>query len=214
MIPRFPALSHAFNFRRWVTIALLLAPAIGGGSGCATHRPAADPTGAGQPVGRKDQLRVGDELQVRLDTPARGGDNTGPQLITVVIDEHGEISLPLVGRIPAAGSTPSELAERIEANYVPRFYVRSSANVSVAARFFYVGGEIRGPGRFPWTEDVTVLKAVNTAGGFTEYANRSRIEILRGDQKIAVDFEKVRRNPADDVPLRPGDSIWVPRSIF
>ena len=63
-------------------------------------------------------------------------------------------------------------------------------------------------------EDVTLLKSINTAGGFTDYANRSRVELLRGDQKVPVDFDALRQNPARDFAIRPGDSIWVPRSIF
>ncbi|MCS7049583.1 MAG: hypothetical protein NZ483_09875, partial [Verrucomicrobiae bacterium] len=59
-----------------------------------------------------------------------------------------------------------------------------------------------------------LLKAINTAASFTDYANRRRVEIIRGKEKRPVDVEEIRRNPALDVPIRPGDSIWVPRSVF
>lgn len=185
-------------------------------AGCAGSTPPAVTTTATASLDRATEnlLRVGDELQIRLDTPSRDQRDRGPQNIPVVIDQDGAISLPLVGRVPAAGTTPGLLAERIEAYYVPRYYIRCSANVIVSARFFYVGGEVRGPGRYSWSEDTTVLKAINTAGGFTDYANRGKLEILRGDQKIPVNFEELRRNPGRDISLRPGDSVWVPRSIF
>lgn len=169
--------------------------------------------------GTESHLRVGDELQIRIDTGGGSG-SVGqiapqtPQTLDVVIDENGEIALPLINRIKAGGSTPSEVAERIQANYVPRFYVRCNASVLVAVRFFYVGGEVRAPGRYNWNEDVTLLKAINTAGSFTDYANRGKVEIVRGKTKTAVNYEQLRRNPSQDVPIRPGDSIWVPRSIF
>jgi polysaccharide export outer membrane protein len=86
--------------------------------------------------------------------------------------------------------------------------------VTVAARYFYVGGEVRSSGRFNWTDDMTLLKAINTAGAFTDYANRRRVEITRGKEKITMDGEELRRDPSQDIPIRPGDSIWVPRSIF
>jgi polysaccharide export outer membrane protein len=130
------------------------------------------------------------------------------------VNESGEISLPLIGRVPAEGATPGQLAERIEAHYVPRYYVRCNVGVIISARYFYVGGEVRAPGRYPWSEDTTVLKAINTAAGFTDYANRSRLELLRGDEKIPLNFDRLRRNPGQDIAIRPGDSVWVPRSIF
>ena len=186
--------------------------------GCGGNRstPSLSPAATGAAgVATENRLRVGDEIQVHLDTSSsRANAQTAPDMLTVTVDEHGEISLPLAGRIPAAGQTPAQLAERIEANYVPRFYVRCNVSVIASARYYYVGGEVRAPGRYGWSEDVTFLKAINTAGGFTDYANRGRVEVLRGDQKIPVDFEGLRQNPGRDIALRPGDSIWVPRSIF
>ena len=208
--PRFVArCSHALGL---IALLVTLASAGCGGSGAAPHfaSPAAGDTGPAT----ENRLRVGDEIQVRVETSSSRTATQTPDLTTVTIDERGEIALPLVGRIPAAGQTPGQLAERIEANYVPRFYVRSSVSVTVSARYFYVGGEVRSPGRYAWGEDVTLLKALNTAGGFTDYASRGHVEILRGDQKIPIDFEAVRQNPGRDVALRPGDSIWVPRSVF
>ena len=159
------------------------------------------------------RLRVGDQLQIRLDTGGQPLQSQQPAL-DVVIDENGEISLPLIDRVKAGGLTASELSERIQANYVPRYYVRCNAAVLVTTRFFYVGGEVRMPGRYGWSEDVTLLKAINTSGGFTDYSNRNKVEVIRGRQRIVVDCEVARSQPAKDVPILPGDSIWVGRSIF
>jgi protein involved in polysaccharide export with SLBB domain len=157
------------------------------------------------------RLRHGDELTVRIDA---GPQQQTPQALDVYIDEDGAISLPLVGRINAAGLTTSELAEHIEANYMPRYYVRCTATVTVAQRFFYVGGEVRGPSRFLWSEDTTLLKAISTAGGFTDYANHRRVELIHGKDRQVFDYDELRRNPSKDVPVRPGDTITVPRSVF
>jgi polysaccharide export outer membrane protein len=156
------------------------------------------------------RLRGGDQVQVRLDT----GAGQAQQPIEVIIDENGEISLPLVGRIKAAGSTTGELGARIRTAYEPRFYIHCNATVLATTRFFYVGGEVRQPGRFPWSEDITLLKAINTAGGFTEYSNRRKVELARDKDKYVFDYEAIRQNPAKDVPIRPGDSIYVSRSVF
>jgi polysaccharide export outer membrane protein len=162
------------------------------------------------PAPTESRLRSGDQLIVRLDT----GATMPPQSIEVVIDENNEISLPLIGRLKAGGRTPAELAEHIQASYVPRFYVRCTAQVLTAIRFFYIGGEVRSPGRFNWTEDVTLLKAINTAGGFTDFANRRKVEVTRNQVKQVFDAELIRQQPAKDFPIQPGDSVYVPRSIF
>jgi protein involved in polysaccharide export with SLBB domain len=158
------------------------------------------------------RLRHGDELTVRIDAGPQ--QSSVPQALDVSVDEDGAISLPLVGRINAAGLTTSELAEHIEANYVPRYYVRCTATVIVAQRFFYVGGEVRAPSRFIWSEDTTLLKAISTAGGFTDYANRRRVELVHGKGRQVLDYDELRRNPSKDVAVRPGDTITVPRSVF
>ena len=61
---------------------------------------------------------------------------------------------------------------------------------------------------------MTLLKAINTAGGFTEYANRNKVDLLRGDKKKTFDCEELRQHPVKDIPVQPGDSVYVPRSIF
>ena len=158
------------------------------------------------------RLRTGDSLSVRIDTG--GGQSTTPASSDLTVDEDGNISLPLVGLIKAAGLTTSELAERIQANYVPRYYVRCNATVLVAQRFFYVGGEARNPGRFPWSEDTTLMKAINTASGFTDYANRQKVQLARGGKLEVYNCEDLQRHPVKDPPIRPGDTITIPRSIF
>jgi len=158
------------------------------------------------------RLRPGDEVVIRIDTG--GAQVVTPAPSDLTIDEDGNISLPLMGSIKAAGLTASELAERIQANYVPRYYVRCNASVLVAARFFYVGGEVRNPGRFPWSEDTTLMKAISTASGFTDYANRQKVQLTRSGKLKVYNCEDIQRNPIKDPPVRPGDTITVPRSIF
>ena len=193
-----------------VVLCLLVGCSMFGGSPPSKPKvKAAATTGEDEIMGR---LRSGDQLSIRMDTGQMPSSQAPPSEVT--IDEDGNISLPLVGRIKAAGLTASELAERIQANYVPRYYVRCTVTVLVASRFFYVGGEVRSPSRFLWSEDTTLLKAINTAGGFTDYANRSKVQLIRSKETRVFDCEELQRNPSKDVAIRPGDSITVPRSIF
>jgi len=184
--------------------------ATSGNSGFSSrHNPNPAATSSDEVAGR---LRTGDSLSVRIDTG--GGQSTAPVSSDLTVDEDGNISLPLVGLIKAAGLTTSELAERIQANYVPRYYVRCNATVLVAQRFFYVGGEARNPGRFPWSEDTTLMKAISTASGFTDYANRQKVQLTRGGMVDVYNCEDLQRHPVKDPTIRPGDTITIPRSIF
>jgi len=193
-----------------VVSALMLLLVLG--VGCAGRAPKPNPAATNQTAdaAASELLRVGDQIQVRIETSSA----QPPQVYDLVIDEEGAVTLPLIDRVAAVGSTTSELAGRIRQAYVPRIYVRCSVNVLVASRFFYVGGEIRAPGRYPWSKDVTLLKAINTAGGFTDFANRGKVELTRSKAKQNLDAEYIRQHPASDVAIQPGDSIYVPRSIF
>jgi polysaccharide export outer membrane protein len=88
------------------------------------------------------------------------------------------------------------------------------------AELVYVQGEVRTPGAVKYASDLTIVKAVTQAGGFTPLAASGRVDLLRneGEKKvrIRVDLDKLLRSPEDnpDVRLRPDDIIFVPQRIF
>ncbi len=176
--------------------------------GCASDSAPAKAHLSTEPTSQS-RLRNGDQITVRIDTG-----NQGSQASELVIDENGEVSLPLINRVKAGGMTTAELCDRIQASYVPRFYVRCNVTVLATVRFFYLGGEVHSPGRVNWTEDMTLMKAIQTGGGFTDFANRRKVEVVRGKVKITYNAEEIRQHPENDVPIQPGDSLYVPRSIF
>jgi polysaccharide export outer membrane protein len=158
----------------------------------------------------ESRLRAGDPLQIRVET----NPTMPPQLFEVTVDDAGDIALSLIGRVKAEGLTTTQLADKIQQSYMPRFYVRCTATVLAPVRYFYIGGEVRNPNRFPWSKDMTLLKAISTASGFTDFANRNKVEIARGRTKLVCDCEEIRRHPENDVPIQPGDSIYIPRTII
>ena len=193
----------------WSVVLGLLALALGAGCAGTPTRHSGGNSG-GSPTETESRLRIGDQIQIRVETST-----TQPaQLYDLMIDENGGVALPLIDRLKADGLTSSELADLIQKTYVPRYFVRCNVNVLVSSRFFYVGGEARSPGRYPWTKDVTLLKAINTAGGFSDYANRGTVELTHGKEKKTYNCEAIRQHPENDVEIQPGDSIYVPRSIF
>jgi len=86
----------------------------------------------------------------------------------------------------------------------------------------YVMGEVKTPGSLPYSQERgwTALKAVAAVGGFTQFARRSRATLIReeGGRRILVpiDFDELMRSPeaGKDVPLKPGDILIIPQSLF
>lgn len=155
------------------------------------------------------QLRPGDSLAVSLQSVP------DPSTNSVQIDEQGVISLPYIGNLVAAGTTTGELAQRIRETYIEgKIYKVVDVSVTVTERYVYVGGEVTRPGRIIWTPDLTLTKAIQSAGGFTLYARESRVTLARDQAAYDLNVTLAQKNPAQDVFLMPGDSIQVPRSAF
>lgn len=155
------------------------------------------------------QLRPGDTLTVVL------SGIPDPSSNPVQIDEQGAISLPFIGVIPAAGLNTGELSQAIRDAYIGRkYYTSISVSATVTERYVYIGGEVQRPGRIPWSADLTLAKAVQSAGGFTLYAKESKITLTRDRKAYEFDVNLAQRKPEEDPLLFPGDSIQVPRSAF
>lgn len=155
------------------------------------------------------QLRSGDSLTITLQGVP------DPSVNSVQIDDQGNISLPYIGPLLAAGMSTGELAQRVRETYIAkRFYNTVDVSVSVTERYVYVGGEVVRPGRIVWTPDLTVAKAIQAAGGFTLYAKETRVSLVREQTPYDLDVKLAQKNPSQDPRLIPGDSIQVPRSPF
>jgi polysaccharide export outer membrane protein len=127
-----------------------------------------------------------------------------------IVDASGNVSITLIGTVPARGITTHDLARRI-AERLRNGYIRNP-HVSVeveAYRPFFILGEVSAPGQYPYVPNMTVEAAVAIAGGFAPRANRGEVllgrsyngEIMRG--KVPLDF-----------PLRPGDTVTVRERWF
>ncbi len=140
---------------------------------------------------------------------------------TVPVRPDGKISLPLLNDVQAAGLTPTQLKQAISGALAP--YIASpevSLIVSEVNSFkVTVMGEVKTPGRYELRSAATVLDLLALAGGFTDFAARSRITILRreGDttRHLRFDYTKVGKRggsaaSANNPVVRPGDIILVP----
>lgn len=137
---------------------------------------------------------------------------------TVFVRSDGRISLPLVGEFLAAGKTPEALSQEIAEKLKK---IVETPNVTViltesGSKVYYVLGQIGQPGQYSLNRPVTVLQAISRAGGFLEWAQKSRIMIVSGpkaSRQITYfnydDFLKgddIEKN----VVIKPEDTIVVP----
>lgn len=131
------------------------------------------------------------------------------------IGEDGEITLHLNVTIKAAGKTPNQVAQEIREAYVPKYYKYLTATVKPDERFYYVGGEVRMSGSRPYAGTMTVTRAIDTAGGFTDYAKKSAIILTRANGlKFKINYKKAIKDPAYDPPVYPNDRVEVGRRVW
>ena len=154
-------------------------------------------------------LRPGDTLVINLQSIP------DPVQFETQIDDQGYISLRYIGLLAVAGITVSELAEKTQKAYIDeKIYNTIDVSISVTERYVYVGGEVSRPGRVVWSPDLSLTKAIQSAGGFSIYARKIGVILNREHNSYTVDAKGAERNPANDPKLYPGDSINVPRSPY
>jgi protein involved in polysaccharide export with SLBB domain len=158
-----------------------------------------------------DVMRAGDKITVRLSGVPDDG-----YIIEVQVPDSGDITVPLLTRtFHVVGRNASDVAGEIsEAYKTAQIYSNPNVTIIPEERFVNIGGDVRSPARVLYTPDLTLLSAINSCGGFTDYANRHTVRILRGKQVIYVDAITASRTPGADPALVPGDQVTVPRTMF
>ncbi len=166
------------------------------------------------PVPDVARFQVGDTVIVSF-SGLPNGDPMQTETHAETIKEDGTIALPYIGSVVAAGKTPGEIQNEIHDLYVPKYYLNLTVSVSSGDRVYYVSGEIKGDGRVLYVDGSTVTKAIQSAGGLTDFASH-KVWLIRAatGQRIQVDYDEALRNPADDPPIYPNDQINVPRKLW
>jgi polysaccharide biosynthesis/export protein len=196
---------------------VLLPPALLSAETPATPK-AQDPSVLSYKITLTDLLRVDIYQEEDLRTMAR-------------VDAKGNINLPLVSEVPVAGLTVSEAQKAVENAYRDGRYLRTpqvTINVEAyASREVSIQGQVRSPGRYPLPIEtsMTVLELVTRAGGFTDTAKGTAVNVTRvsldGKKKVyTIDVDsllkgKDRANISDNsLMLEPGDIVFVPERLF
>jgi polysaccharide export outer membrane protein len=130
-----------------------------------------------------------------------------------LVRPDGRISVPLIGDVTASERTPEQLEKDI-AERLSKFIRDPQVNVGILAvgsKKYFILGEVNKPGAFPLVVPTNVLEALVNAGGFRDFANTSKITILRGSKHFTFNYKQVTRGkkPEQNLLLEPGDKIIV-----
>ena len=162
---------------------------------------------AHEPLGVREPgpyaLDSGDRLRVIV-----FGQDTLSRLYTV--DGGGYISMPLIGAVRARGLSTFELERKIADRLQQRYVRDPKVTVEIASyRPFFILGEVRNAGQFPFVSGMTIQTAVAIAGGFTERANEKKVQLTR---RMHGEIAKI--TVPTDYPVQPGDTIYVKERFF
>jgi len=126
------------------------------------------------------------------------------------IDSGGQVSVPLAGHVRAAGLTTKQLERAITLALAKGIVRDPRVNVEIAQyRNYYILGEVKKSGEYPYRLGLTVMDAVASAGGFTYRANESKVFLRRSGSGVEEIY-------ALDSPVLvyPGDNIRIPERYF
>lgn len=121
------------------------------------------------------------------------------------LDQSGHIAVPLIGAVKARGLTSQRLAHVIRNRLASQYVKDPQITIDIAQyRPFYVLGEVRNAGQYPYAGGLTVRSAVAIAGGFSERADERVVQITRRTGGMT---EKI--DVPDEFVIQPGDTIYV-----
>jgi polysaccharide export outer membrane protein len=152
-----------------------------------------------------DQYRLGPGDKVRV--TVFGDDQLSGEF---QVDANGAIAMPLIGNVDAGGRTTNELAANVVQKLQKDYLKNPKVSVEVIDyRPFYILGEVRNPGSYPYVNGMRVMNAVALAGGFTYRAREGHMKINRD-----VDGKMQELDADQATVVLPGDVIEVPERFF
>ena len=174
------------------------------------------------------KLRVGDTVSFQILEDRIWNSLDAPK--PLVVTDSGELDAPYVGRVMAVDKTCQQVAEEIKAGLEKDYYHKATVvlSLNVANRILgrvYIWGQVRSQGalEIQMNENLTAGQAILKAGGLAEFANKTKVKVVRGaadakgaKQTFDLNMEDIleKGKTEKDVVLQPGDLIIVPSSLF
>lgn len=148
-------------------------------------------------------LRPTDQIRVQVyNEPNISGDYQ--------IDSSGFVSVPLAGRVKASGVTPAQLEKSLASRLNNGLLKDPRVSIQIAGYApFYIHGEVKRSGEFPFRPGLTVMDAIATAGGYTYRANEGQVFVRRAGTDAEQAYPSNSR-----IAVFPGDNIRIPERFF
>jgi protein involved in polysaccharide export with SLBB domain len=173
--------------------------------------------GARLVASEEPRLRDGDIFRLAIDGSPRVSTSDFETEYTV---QNGSVTLPMLGRMSVAELTQRQLAVEIERRFkdgkiftnpgVTIHRLQGRAAQGRAPQGVVIGGEVRVPGRYPWTAGMTLTQAIGSAGGFTALDfGGDRVRMIRDGKATVFRLKAIRKDPKLDPRVRAGDVIEV-----
>ena len=172
----------------------------------------------------KDNKKVADEVVIDNDKYVIGPEDVLDIFVwkeesltkTVPVRIDGKISLPLLDDVQAAGLTPLQLKDEITkklSGFVDNPTVTVTVKEANSYRVF-ISGEVKQPGIVRIRSEITLVKLIIMAGGFTEWANKRKISIITKEngkeKRITANYNKIIDGNIPDIVIKPGDTVIIP----
>ncbi len=203
-------MKKAFTILTFILITCLIGP----GQLAAAEKKSANAkqTGSAKVDPNEYQIGAGDVLEITIWKE--------PDLSreAVLVRTDGKISFPLLNDVKAAGLTPLEMKRNLEAG-LKEFISNPFVTITVTSpesQKIYILGEVLATGEYPLTKNLTVLQAFALAGGFTEWASKKEIILMRkedGKEKIyRINYKNIIKGKdlSQNLKLKADDTIIVP----
>lgn len=194
---------------RWGVWLLILSSLVG----CAAEKQQQLPLA---PAAERTTLGPGDVFHLRI-----VGEKELPEEYQVASD--GTVDLPYIHTLEVAGLEPQEVARLIRQRLMEEKILTDPAVVVSVKEYMSkrvtLLGEVQKPGSFPLTPGLTLIQAVSQAGGLTSIANKKTVRLTRASKDgktntVVIDFAAITEGDAPDIPLQPGDRIYIEERIF
>lgn len=183
-----------------------------------TQTASAKPT-ADRPEGVNPPVKVGKDYVIGADDVLDVSVWKEQELTrTLQVRPDGKISMPLLGDVQAAGFTPTQLAQTVTER-LKKYLTAPQVTViltQINSQRVYVTGEVTRPGAYPVLPGMTILQAITSAGGLTQFANTKKIFLMRDENHIQTkypfSYKEVLdgRKAEENLRVKAGDTIVVP----
>ena len=194
-------LSMIRNALRMMVLGLAVLVAACAGTGAVA--PPGDRVNPSADILEVYHLGVGDKVRLMVfDEPGLSGE--------FAVGPNGMLSLPLIGDVAVVGKTIEDVSETVQTRLANGYLRDPKITMEVTAyRPFYILGEVKSPGTYPYVSGLTVLNAIATAEGFTPRANQNIIFIRRMGEEKEVPYKLT-----PDLRIFPGDTIRLGERYF